>query len=64
MLAKHTEPFVKVTLENAKNAISLLMIEGNYEYFNVLDKNMAQVMQGNISAAHRRRRTSRKAGTA
>ena len=27
------------------------MIEGNYEYFNVLDKNMAQVMQGNISAA-------------
>ena len=51
VLAKHTEPFVKVTLENAKNAISLLMIEGNYEYFNVLDKNMAQVMQGNISAA-------------
>ena len=26
------------------------MIEGNYEYFNVLDKNLAQVMQGNISA--------------
>ena len=26
------------------------MIEGNYEYFNVLDKNLAQVMQGNMSA--------------
>jgi multiple sugar transport system substrate-binding protein len=51
VLAKHTEPFVKMTLKNAKNAISLLMIEGNYEYFNVLDKNLAQVMQGNISAA-------------
>ena len=51
VLAKHTEPFVKMTMKNAKNAISLLMIEGNYEYFNVLDKNMAQVMQGNISAA-------------
>ena len=38
VLAKHTEPFVKMTLKNAKNAISLLMIEGNYEYFNVLDK--------------------------
>ncbi len=50
VLAKHTEPFVKMTMKNAKNAISLLMIEGNYEYFNVLDKNLAQVMQGNMSA--------------
>ena len=51
VLDKHTEPFVKMTMKNAKNAISLLMIPGNYEYFNVLDKNLAQVMQGNASAA-------------
>jgi len=56
VLDKHTEPFVKMTMKNAKNAISLLMIEGNYEYFNVLDKNLAQVMQGNIKAGEAAKR--------
>jgi multiple sugar transport system substrate-binding protein len=30
--------------------MSLLMIPGNEEYFNVMDQNLALVMQGNISA--------------
>jgi multiple sugar transport system substrate-binding protein len=40
--------FVAVTLENAKYAASLLLIEGNYEYFKILDNNLADVMNGNI----------------
>src|SRR5215204_104615 len=41
--------FVKVTLENSKFAASLLLIEGNYEYFKVLDNNLADTMNGNIT---------------
>jgi flagellar hook-basal body complex protein FliE len=37
-------------MENSKYATSLLMLEGNYEYFNVLDKNLADVMNNNASA--------------
>jgi multiple sugar transport system substrate-binding protein len=50
VLDKHTKELVEVTLENAKVATSLIMLEGNYEYYNVMDKNLALVMQGNISA--------------
>lgn len=48
--------FVKTTLENSKYAASLLLIEGNYEYFKVLDNNLADVMNGNISAEEAARR--------
>ncbi|MBM3526871.1 MAG: extracellular solute-binding protein [Alphaproteobacteria bacterium] len=41
---------VKTTIENSKYAASLLMIEGNYEYFKILDNNLADVMNKNISA--------------
>jgi multiple sugar transport system substrate-binding protein len=41
---------VKVTIENSKYAASLLMIEGNYEYFKILDNNLADVMNKNIAA--------------
>jgi multiple sugar transport system substrate-binding protein len=41
---------VKATIENAKHAASLLMIEGNYEYFKILDNNLADVMNKNITA--------------
>jgi multiple sugar transport system substrate-binding protein len=44
------EQFLATTMENSKYATSLLMLEGNYEYFNVLDKNLADVMNGNVSA--------------
>lgn len=44
------DDFLKVTMENSKHAVSLLMIEGNYEYFNILDKNLADVMNGNATA--------------
>ena len=47
---KFGEQFLAVTMENSKYATSLLMLEGNYEYFNVLDKNLADVMNGNTSA--------------
>ena len=41
---------VKTTIENSKYAASLLLIEGNYEYFNILDKQLADVMNKNITA--------------
>lgn len=44
------EQFLVTTMENSKYAASLLMLEGNYEYFNVLDKQLADVMNGNVSA--------------
>jgi multiple sugar transport system substrate-binding protein len=44
------EQFLATTMENSKYATSLLMLEGNYEYFNVLDKNLADVMNGNVPA--------------
>jgi len=50
IIKKFGEQFLKTTMENSKYAISLLMIEGNYEYFNILDKNLADVMNGNIPA--------------
>ena len=50
IIAKFGQQFLETTMANAKYATSLLMLEGNEEYFNVLDKNLAQVMQGNLSA--------------
>ncbi len=50
IIAKFGQQFLETTMANAKHATSLLMLEGNEEYFNVLDKNLAQVMQGNLSA--------------
>jgi multiple sugar transport system substrate-binding protein len=50
IIDKFGQQFLATTMENAKHATSLLMLEGNYEYFNVLDKNLALVMQGNITA--------------
>ena len=41
---------VKTTIENSKYAASLLLIEGNYEYFKILDNNLADVMNKNITA--------------
>ncbi|MFO1350021.1 MAG: extracellular solute-binding protein [Gammaproteobacteria bacterium] len=50
IVAKFGQQFLETTMTNVKQAMSLLMLEGNSEYFNVLDKNLASVMQGNISA--------------
>lgn len=49
ILDRFGEQMVKTTIENSKYAASLLLIEGNYEYFNILDKNLADVMNKNIS---------------
>lgn len=50
ILDRFGEAMVKTTIENANNAASLLLIEGNYEYFKVLDNNLADVMNKNIPA--------------
>lgn len=50
ILEKFGEQFVVTTMENVKYATSLLMLEGNFEYFDILDKNLAEVMQGNLTA--------------
>jgi multiple sugar transport system substrate-binding protein len=50
IIEKFGKQFLETTLENTKYAMSLLMIPGNEEYFNVMDQNLALVMQGNISA--------------
>jgi multiple sugar transport system substrate-binding protein len=49
VIEKFGKQFLETTMENAKHATSLLMLEGNEEYFNVLDKNLALVMQGNAT---------------
>jgi multiple sugar transport system substrate-binding protein len=51
IIEKFGKQFVETTMENAKYATSLLMLEGNEEYFNILDKNLALVMQRNATAA-------------
>ena len=48
--AKFGEEFLEVTLENAQYTTSLLYIEGHYEYMKILDNNLADVMNGNITA--------------
>jgi multiple sugar transport system substrate-binding protein len=47
---------VKTTLENTNHAASLLMLEGNYEYFKILDNNLADVMNKNITPEEAARR--------
>jgi multiple sugar transport system substrate-binding protein len=56
IVGKFGKQFLETTMENAKHATSLLMLPGNEEYFNVLDKNLALVMQGNMAAEEAARR--------
>jgi multiple sugar transport system substrate-binding protein len=48
ILKRYGQQHVETTLENTKYTVSLLMIEGNYEYFKILDNNLADVMSGNL----------------
>ena len=50
ILDRFGEGMVKTTIENSNYAASLLLIEGNYEYFKILDNNLADVMNKNITA--------------
>lgn len=50
IIEKFGEVFLEVTMENAKYTTSLLFIEGHYEYMKILDNNLADVMNNNISA--------------
>src|SRR5262245_19299994 len=49
ILTKFGQQFVEVTLENTAYVTALLMLPGNEEYFTVLDKHLALVMQGTAS---------------
>src|SRR5499433_823461 len=49
IIEKFGQQFIETTMENTKYVTSLLMIPGNEEYFNVLDQNVALVMQGTMS---------------
>jgi len=50
ILKKFGPEFLKATMENAKYTTSLLYIEGHYEYMKVLDNNLADVMNNNLTA--------------
>lgn len=54
-----SKQFVDVTLDGTKDVISLLWIQGNYEYFKILDNNLADVMGGNISAEEAAKRITK-----
>jgi len=41
---------LKTTMENAQYTTSLLFIDGHYEYMKILDNNLANVMNRNITA--------------
>ncbi len=44
-----SKQFIDTTLDGTKHVVSLLMLQGNYEYFKILDNNLADVMSGNIT---------------
>ena len=54
-----SKEFVEKTLEGTKYVVSLLWIQGNYEYFKILDNNLADVMGGNISAEEAAKRITK-----
>jgi hypothetical protein len=53
IIEKFGKQFLETTPENTKYAMSLLIIPGHEEYCNVMDQNLALVMQGNIAICHR-----------
>ena len=50
IIKKFSNEFLEKTMENAQFTTSLLYIEGHYEYMKILDNNLADVMNGNITA--------------
>ena len=48
ILKRFGKQHVDATMENSNYAVSLLLIEGDYEYFKILDNNLAEVMNGNM----------------
>jgi hypothetical protein len=53
IIEKFGKQFLETTPENTKYAMSLLIIPGHEEYCNIIDQNLALVMQGNIAICHR-----------
>ena len=50
IVKKFSNEFLEETMKNAAFTTSLLYIEGHYEYMKILDNNLADVMNNNISA--------------
>ncbi len=50
IIKKFSNEFLETTMKNAEYTTSLLYIEGHYEYMKILDNNLADVMNKNISA--------------
>lgn len=50
IIKKFGKQFLETTLHNTRYAVPILMLQGNFEYNNVLDKNLTLVMQGSITA--------------
>jgi multiple sugar transport system substrate-binding protein len=59
IIAKFGEQFLKVTMENAKIAVPMIPLQGNREYFDVLDVNLQEAFLGRQSAEEAMRRTAR-----
>jgi multiple sugar transport system substrate-binding protein len=60
IIAKYgSKDFVNTTLDAAKDVVSLLWIQGNYEYFKILDNNLADVMNNNITAEEAAKRIAK-----
>jgi multiple sugar transport system substrate-binding protein len=59
VIAKFGEQFLQVTMENAKIAVPMLPLQGNREYFDVLDVNLQEACLGKLTAEDAMRRTAR-----
>jgi multiple sugar transport system substrate-binding protein len=54
-----SKAFVDTTLDAVNQVVSLLWIQGNYEYFKILDNQLADVMNGNITPEEGAKRIAR-----
>ncbi len=60
IIKKFSNEFLETTMENAQYTTSLLYIEGHYEYMKILDNNLADVMNKNISPAEAAKKIERR----
>ncbi|MCC7346297.1 MAG: extracellular solute-binding protein [Variibacter sp.] len=54
-----SKEFLNTTLDAVNQVVSLLWIQGNYEYFKILDNQLADVMSGNITAEEAAKRIAK-----
>jgi multiple sugar transport system substrate-binding protein len=59
IIAKYGEPYLRVTMENAKIAVPMLPLQGNREYFDALDVSLQEAFHGRLSPEDAMKRTAR-----